>query len=58
MALELADGVYDVTNRYFSAGFAIWQGRLVWCAPILRKRLEHWKRQAIWVGQVPDALKR
>jgi hypothetical protein len=52
------DGVYDVTNEQLSAGFAIWQGRLVWCAPILRKRFDYWARQAQWVGEVPDALKR
>jgi len=38
------DGLYQVKTSYLCAGFVIRDGKLVNCAPILRKRFEHWKK--------------
>lgn len=40
METDLPDGVYRVTTSYFCAGFVVSGGRVVLCAPILRRRLE------------------
>lgn len=47
------DGVYHVTNAYLSAAFAIEKGKVVWCAPILRKRLDYWMTVAAYVCPYP-----
>ena len=39
----MIDGVYQVTTKYFCAGFVIKNGKLVLCAPILRKKFDYWK---------------
>lgn len=41
--VEARDGLYQVTTSYLCAGFVIEGGRVVMCAPILRKRLSYWK---------------
>lgn len=46
----MKDGLYRVVTRYFVAGFVIEGGRVVRCAPILRRRIEHWKTVAQWIG--------
>jgi hypothetical protein len=45
----LVDGLYDVTNERLSAGFMVYRGQLVWCAPILRKRFDYWQTQAAYL---------
>jgi hypothetical protein len=52
----VTDGVYDVTTPYLSAGFALRDGEVVWCAPILRRRLRYWMTVAVWVGPLPPVL--
>ena len=42
----MPDGLYRVTTRYLCAGFAIEHGRVVACAPILRRKLAYWMTQA------------
>ena len=42
----MIDGLYQVTTSYFCAGFIIKDGVLVHCAPILRKKFDHWKNIA------------
>lgn len=37
------DGLYRVTTSYLCAGFVIADGRVVMCAPILRRRLPYWR---------------
>lgn len=44
------DGLYRVSTSYLCAGFLVEQGRVSRCAPILRKRLDFWKRIAVWIG--------
>jgi len=43
------DGLYQVTNRYLCAGFLVQGGRVVECAPILRKRLNYWITIGRWI---------
>jgi hypothetical protein len=44
------DGLYQITTHYLCAGFVIQAGRVIACAPILRRRLEYWITIAIRVG--------
>ena len=50
-SLVRADGVYQVTTRYFTAGFVVCQGRVIRCAPILQRRLAYWCTIAVRVGE-------
>lgn len=47
---ELTDGLYQVRTNKFSAGFVIENGKVVACAPILRKRIDYWKTVAKKIG--------
>ena len=42
LVTDLPDGLYRVTTGYFCAGFVIKGGRVVRCAPILWRRIDHW----------------
>jgi hypothetical protein len=46
----MTDGLYQVTTRYLCAGFVIQGGRVIMCAPILRRRLDYWRTVAVRVG--------
>lgn len=46
----MRDGLYRVVNHYLCAGFVIKDAKLLWCAPILRRRFNHWKTIAIRIG--------
>lgn len=43
------DGLYRVTYWNFCAGFVVREGKIVRCAPILRKRMRFWLTVAEWV---------
>ena len=43
---SLLDGLYRVETKFFTAGFIIDHGRVISCAPILRKRLDYWLQHA------------
>lgn len=45
----MQDGLYQVTTKWFCAGFVIEGGRVTLCAPILRKKFEFWMKQAVLV---------
>lgn len=49
MTCGLRDGLYRVTTGYLCAGFVVRDGRVVMCAPILRRKLEWWTLQAVEV---------
>jgi hypothetical protein len=38
----MKDGLYQVTTNWFCAGFSIIGGKVVACAPILKKRIDYW----------------
>ena len=40
------DGLYQVTTTYLCAGLVVEDGRVTWCAPILRRRLAYWRTVA------------
>lgn len=46
----MADGLYRVTTHYMCAGFYVEDGKVVYCAPILRKRFPYWKTKAVKVS--------
>jgi hypothetical protein len=46
----MCDGLYRVTTSYLCGGFVVFDGQVVDCAPVLRKRIECWMRLAIGVG--------
>ena len=46
----MKDGLYQVTTPYLCAGFLVERGRVVRCAPALRKRIAHWVTVAMWIG--------
>lgn len=45
----MKDGLYQVTTPYLCAGFVVRNGRVVYCAPILEKRLSYWMTKAVWI---------
>ena len=46
----MKDGLYQVDYKTFCAGFVVENGKVTQCAPILRKNLEHWKTEALYIG--------
>lgn len=42
-------GLYRVATPYLCAGFVVREGRVVACAPILRKKFTYWRTVAQWV---------
>jgi hypothetical protein len=49
IVIAMRDGLYLVTTRTICAAFVIKGGKVVACAPILGKRFEYWKTQAVWI---------
>lgn len=45
------DGLYQVTTPRFCAGFVVRDGRVISCAPILRRRLNYWWTKAERVAE-------
>ena len=43
MVVAMPDGLYRVETPCLCAGFVIAAGRVVRCAPILRKRMDYWR---------------
>jgi len=39
----MKDGLYQVTTKYLCAGFYVQTGKVLYLAPILRKRFHYWK---------------
>lgn len=46
----MRDGLYRVTARYLCAGFVVRRGRVVRCAPILRRKIDYWMTIARRIG--------
>ena len=47
--MTMRDGLYRVTTRHLCAGFVVNQGRVIMCAPILRRKLSYWLTVARYV---------
>ncbi|QGJ91966.1 hypothetical protein SEA_KEELAN_1 [Gordonia phage Keelan] len=43
----MKDGLYQVSTNYLCAGFIVEDGKVIECAPILRRKLGYWKTIAI-----------
>lgn len=46
----MQDGLYRVVTSYLCAGFEVKGGRVVRCAPILRKKLAYWSSVAVRIA--------
>jgi len=46
----MKDGLYQVTTSYLCAGFIVKDGKVVDCAPILKKKISYWKTVAKWIS--------
>ena len=42
----MIDGLYQVTTSYLCAGFVVEADKVTLCAPILRGKIEYWKKIA------------
>lgn len=49
----MMDGIYRVETPYLCAGFDVRNGKVIECAPILRKRFDYWKRVAVRIAESP-----
>ena len=38
----MTDGLYRVETLQICAGFYVECGKIIWCAPILRRKLNYW----------------
>ncbi len=47
----LPDGLYAIVQPTWVAGFVVERHHVTMCAPILRRRLAYWARQARLVSQ-------
>lgn len=45
----MKDGLYIVETRGITAGFVVERGRVVRCAPVLRRGLKFWRGCARWL---------
>jgi len=43
------DGLYRVVTPYLCAGFVVQGGKVIECAPILRRRIDYWMTKATWI---------
>ncbi len=50
----VADGIYQVAYGSICAGFIVCEGRVVACAPILRRRMGFWLTIARRIRAVSD----
>lgn len=50
----MKDGLYRVETMHICGGFIIKNDRVTHCAPILRKKIEYWKKVAKWICEDPD----
>lgn len=46
----IPDGLYRVVESYLVAGFVVRDGRVVECAPILRRNIRFWMTVATWIA--------
>lgn len=45
----MRDGLWAVVTDTWVAGFVVRGGRVVDCAPILRRRIDYWRTRARWI---------
>ena len=47
---SLEDGLYWVERPYLAAGFVVKGGKVITCAPILRKKFSYWLTVAVRIA--------
>jgi hypothetical protein len=47
----MKDGLYQVTTNYLCAGFEVKHGKVVACAPILKRKLKYWLTVAKFISK-------
>jgi hypothetical protein len=52
----MRDGLYGVSYRGIEAGFAVRDDEVIWCAPVLRRRLGYWLTVAQWENELPPNM--
>jgi hypothetical protein len=52
----MRDGIYGVSYKGIEAGLAVRDEQVIWCAPVLRKRLPYWLTVAQWEGPLPENM--
>ncbi len=50
MMNTIKDGLYQVTTSWMCAGFIVKDGKIIECAPILRRKLSFWVTKAKRIG--------
>lgn len=45
----MKDGLYVVQKHDINAAFVVRDGEVTTCAPVLRKKLDYWKKIAKWI---------
>ena len=50
----MRDGVYQVRTSGFVAGFVVKDGEVIRCAPILRRNLNRWRKEAVRICGLPE----
>lgn len=50
----MKDGLYIVDRNNIYAAFVVRDGNITSCAPILRAKLDYWKKVARWVPTEED----
>ena len=51
ISAKLPNGLYEVNTSYLNAGFYIEFGMIIYCAPILRRRIDYWQSVAKRIGE-------
>lgn len=47
----MKDGLYQVITSYLCAGFIVKDGKIIHCAPILKKKINYWITKAKFICQ-------
>jgi hypothetical protein len=52
------DGLYRITTPEFTAGFELFDGQVVACAPILKRNIDYWKHEGEYVAPSADETRK
>jgi hypothetical protein len=52
------DGLYQITTSFFTAGFELFDGQVIACAPILKRNIDYWKHRGVYVTPSTDETRK
>ena len=58
MKSQMEDGLYRVVTSNFIAGFELFDGQVVKCAPILRNQINFWKTRGEYIAPSTDQMRK